>query len=230
VGDSAIQQQAQSDAKEELTSLLPRIPAAGVALQIDGVTISTELLGVRRPMNPGKHRVEARRGDARALADVQLAEKDHQRVVLRLLPPASGTESAAPAASAGPATADNPGVLLPSAAATPDLPEPQRSEKAWVTPVAISVLAIGGASLAASGMAALVAQGKCAGGRCASVSDQELYDPLRTVSSVTFWVGAVLAAGGVATWILAPRIRTGEKANSVSFNITPFAVDVRGAL
>ena len=229
VGDAAAQRQAQKDAGDELTALSSRIPAitieldgtdaVGVVLHLDGVVISPDLLGVRRPVNPGKHRVEASRGSARAQADVQLAEKEHQRVALRLVEPAS-TSAAAPAA-----TTTKPAVLSPPSAASTE----REDVAAWVSPVAISAVALGGASLAASGITALLAQGKCAGGGCASKSDQATYDPLRAVSSVTFWAGAALAVGGVATWFLAPRSDMSDKTRAFRLNITPLGVDVRRA-
>jgi hypothetical protein len=235
VGDAATQRQAQKDASDELAALSPRIPGItielegtevdGVVLQLDGVSISTELLGVRRPVNPGKRRVEASRGRARAQAEVQLAEKEHRRVVLRLVEPALSS-AAAPAAVTASPTSTPVAVLQPSAAS--ERAGAQEGDPAWVATVAISAVALGGASLAASGITALIALRKCKGGDCASESDQETYDPLRTVSSVTFWTGAALAVGGVATWFLAPHSDSAREPQSVRLNVSPLGVDVRG--
>ena len=117
----------------------------------------------------------------------------------------------------------------PLSAAT-EQPGPRDSAVSPVRPLAIAALALGGAGLAASGVTALLAQGKCSGGRCASKSDQAAYHPLRTGSSVTFWAGAALAVGGLAAWLAAPGVRGAEKTEPLSWGVTPFGVDVRGTL
>lgn len=109
VGDSAMQQQAQKEAAEELASLTPRIPAltieleggdgAGISLTLDGAALSSELFGVRIPVNPGQHRIVATRGGQRAEAEVRVAEREHKRVPLRFaaMAAAAVTEAAKPA-------------------------------------------------------------------------------------------------------------------------------------
>jgi len=93
VGDRSMQKQAQQEAAQELDELRRRIPtlmnqvdvdAAQVALTLDGVMISTEFVGVRRPTNPGTHRLVAMRGAERREEQVQLAEKEHKVVLLQL--------------------------------------------------------------------------------------------------------------------------------------------------
>lgn len=215
VGDSAAQKQAQQDAAKDLAELRPRIPtltiqlnvpASKVALSIDGVAISSELVGVKRPTNPGTHRVVATLGAERREAQVQLAEHDDETVLLQL----PSQDSVAP--------------LQPTAARTA-----RRAGASTIyLPVAITAIALGGAGLATGGISALVANGKCSGGICKTPSEKSSYDTLRTVSSISFWAGAVLAAGGVATWLLAPK-RSEEPQAGLRWDIGPTGVAVGGA-
>jgi tetratricopeptide (TPR) repeat protein len=128
---------AVSDAQKELQQLEPKVPslridvvpadAKGLQLKVDGDVISSVVIGINRPTNPGKHTVEAAAPnfDA-ATASVDLVVGGKQTVALQMQPrpgapgpvpalvaggPASGTTPAAgveaggggtPAAGAGP--------------------------------------------------------------------------------------------------------------------------------
>jgi hypothetical protein len=91
-GNTAIQKQAQADASSDLDALIPRIPSVVIqldgvqpgefALSVDGRPVSSALVGERRPVDPGKHVLEAHQGDRRATAEVALAEGETKTVAL----------------------------------------------------------------------------------------------------------------------------------------------------
>jgi len=107
---------AQDDAKEDLQKLESRLPyvtinvegggAARVAVTEDGRRVPDALIGVPRPINPGKHQYEALAEGLRGAGAVDLKEGERQNVVLKL-EAASGV--AAPAAAAGGEGAGQPG-------------------------------------------------------------------------------------------------------------------------
>jgi hypothetical protein len=107
---------AQDDAKEELQKLEARLPyvtinvdgggAARVAVTEDGRRIPDALVGVPRPVNPGKHQYEGVAEGLRGTAAVELKEGERQNVVLKL-EPAAGV--AAPAAGGAGEAAGQPG-------------------------------------------------------------------------------------------------------------------------
>jgi hypothetical protein len=198
-GDGEVQRQAQADAARELELLVSRIP--GVTLQIeggglpddqvtlDGTPLALELIGENRPVNPGRHRLEARRGDALAEAEVSVAEGEKKTVVLRFegaaaIPPSSSRATAAPATRAAPK------------------PGSTRRTLGFVA------LAAGGVGLGVGAVTGFLAMGKhgeiednprCVSDRCAT-SEQGLvdsYSSLRSFSTVGFVAGGVLAATGV---------------------------------
>lgn len=108
---------AVTDAHKELPLLEPKIPslkidvqpadAAGLQLKVDGESVSTVVIGINRPMNPGKHLVEASANayePASATVDVPQASK--QAVTLRLkAKPASAIVSDPPPDATGGASA-----------------------------------------------------------------------------------------------------------------------------
>jgi hypothetical protein len=203
-GDVEVQKQAQADAARELEALVPRIPGITLKLEggvspddqltLDGVPLATELVGENRPVNPGRHRLEARRGDALAEAEVSVAEGEKKTVVLRFKnapsspSPSSGSEvPASPVASTSPA-ADKPG-------------SPGRT-------LGFVALAAGGVGLGVGAVTGLMAKGKygeiesnprCEGDACAPSEEGlvDSYSSLRTFSTVGFVAGGVLAATGV---------------------------------
>lgn len=233
VGDTDLQQKAQKEAAAELEALEQRLPAitiqlvgttaSGVTLRVDDSEVPIDLLGVRRPINPGTHIVAATRGSDRGEAPVQISEKEHKTVELRL----SDTQPIAAAPVVQPAVDSEPPNLLPANSSASDPSIVSDASPLPLRPIAIGALVTGGAGLLTSGVTALLAQGKCSGGRCATESDQATYDPLRTVSSVAFWAGAALAVAGATTWLLAPLQ---ERQSTVSVAVSPFGVYVSGAL
>lgn len=110
---------AQEDGRKELPLVEPRVPKLRVllvpkevaepTLSIDGAQVSSAIVGVERPINPGKHHVEvSAKGYASASADVEVAEKESRDVTVKL--------ETAPVAATGPgaATTGAPAAKKPS--------------------------------------------------------------------------------------------------------------------
>ncbi|MCC6213878.1 MAG: PEGA domain-containing protein [Polyangiaceae bacterium] len=117
-GASQAFEDAVAAAGPELKAVEPRVPAVtvvvapakteGVALRIDGAAVSAAAIGVERPINPGRHVVEASApGHRSARAEVELRAGQKQRVELKLVPearaggPAPGQAGATGAAKGG---------------------------------------------------------------------------------------------------------------------------------
>ncbi len=114
---------AQEQAKQELAVLEPRIPsvevkvsdpnAADLAVYVDGAPMPTALIGVARPIDPGKHSFRAESTDF--ISDektLQVAERSKLAVLLELKPRPGGPKPKAPGAKTGSAPADDaPGAL-----------------------------------------------------------------------------------------------------------------------
>ena len=90
--------QAQDDGQKELTALRPRIPTLRVTVTPDAKTLSqlivksngnpypNELLGIPRPLNPGKYKLTAwAAGYKEATAEVDVAEASPKVVELKLV-------------------------------------------------------------------------------------------------------------------------------------------------
>jgi hypothetical protein len=95
-GALPVMRKAQATAVAEREKLLPTLPTLEVRLEGpsgDGVEVSVDarpilpaLLGEKRPVDPGKHRLDARRADTTVSRDVSIALGDAARVVLTLPP------------------------------------------------------------------------------------------------------------------------------------------------
>ena len=112
------QQQAQADAEKELGELQPRIPklritvegAAGkdIELTVDEAKMSTVLLGIEIPANPGRRHIVGKRGVEVVKQTVEIAEGERKETVLRfstVMPSIAQAPIAAQAVPAPPATA-----------------------------------------------------------------------------------------------------------------------------
>jgi len=127
---------AVTDAQKELQQLEPKIPslridvvpadAKGLQLKVDGEVVSSVIVGINRPTNPGKHTVEAAAANYdTATASVDLAPGAKQTLKLQMHSspgapaPVGPTSAAAPppnsTASAEPKTVEAPPQSGPSA-------------------------------------------------------------------------------------------------------------------
>lgn len=91
-GASAAQKSAQTEAEKARTALMPRIPSVELALDppapdaqvmLDGKSVPAAMVGIKRPIDPGKHNVSVSRGGASATQDFSLKEAESVRVVLK---------------------------------------------------------------------------------------------------------------------------------------------------
>jgi len=227
-GDTAVQTQAQRDAAAERAALLARIPklviriegasASEVSVTLDGQPVPNTLLGERRPVNPGEHSLDARRGGESTQAEVTAAEGEEREVVLRFgggkaLAPTETpvisretTPSGAPAAANGSA----------------------RRTLAWV---AVGAGGLGIAIGSVTGAMVLSKQGQikdsgaCRDYHCLSSMEDTVssYNSLRTVSTVSFVAGGVFAAAGAVLLITTPSSRT-----SVTVGFSPGMATLSG--
>lgn len=218
-GERAVQEQARADAATELEQLSPQIPNVIVkivgsdpeqtTITIDGVPLSTALLGEKRPANPGKHQIKASYGDQSASGELQLVAGQTKTLTLHFGAAATGQatgtteESTAPPSSAPPSTAPAVDNATAKSGST-------RRTLGFVT------IAVGGAGLVLGGVTGGLALSKkssiddnprCAGNKCApsEASLVSSYQTLRTLSTVGFVAGAVVLAGGVVLLVTAPK-------------------------
>jgi hypothetical protein len=92
----AVMRKAQAEALAERDKLLPTIPSldvtiegptgAGVTVIIDAKAVPPALLGQKRPVDPGTHRVEAKRADTTVAREVTLKLAEAGEVTLKLPP------------------------------------------------------------------------------------------------------------------------------------------------
>ncbi len=211
-GDAAIQKKAIEEAKSELAALRPSIPTlkirvigappAEVQVTIDGASVATALLASGRLVNPGNHEVVGVRAGQRVRASATLSEGQTQQLELRFgsVETAPAVEpTVSPSAPAASAPADR----APAAS-------PGGARRKW----AVVALAAGGAGLAVGGVTGFLAlgkrkelddSGKCTDGCPTSLSaDVNQLNTYRTVSTVAFIAGGVLAATGITLWVTAP--------------------------
>jgi hypothetical protein len=87
---------AVESARAELAAVKARVPTLrldtqpppsaleGLQVQVNGVRLPNDLLGVARPMNPGTYRIEATAGSLHGTADVELKERNATALQLHL--------------------------------------------------------------------------------------------------------------------------------------------------
>ncbi|HEX2870310.1 MAG TPA: hypothetical protein VHP33_03625 [Polyangiaceae bacterium] len=200
-GDAGVQEQAKRDAEKELGELSPRIPSlviavsgvgdASVTVTLDGAAIPSDLLGEDRPVNPGPHRLVAKRGADERSLEVTLAEGERKPASLDF-----GSAAPTPASATGAPTSDS----SPSTASS--------SSGGGNKTLAFVALGAGAAGLVVGGVTGGLALSKksklddddaCRAGQCtyAVESDVKSLRTFRTVSTIGFIAGGVLAATGV---------------------------------
>jgi hypothetical protein len=229
-GDKTVQEQAKLEAQAESEQLLSRIPSllisvpgatAGLRITVDGKELPQLLLGEARPTNPGQHRVVAQRGAEQASEAVTLAEGERRRLELKLAAAPDPIPSPSP-------TADG------TAAAAPGRPSNTARTLGMVAVVA------GGAGLVTGGVTGFIALGKkqalddderCMSGEClySAEADVRSLRTFRTISTVGFVAGGVLAAAGVTLLLTAPRGKSSDQSARVSLTVGPANLSLEGA-
>ncbi len=237
-GDAAVQKKAQQDAQTELEATQALIPtvlirvqnadAVSITLTIDGVSVSSQMIGEATPVNPGRHHIEAVSGKRKATTDITSTERQQEEAVLVF------SKEGAPAVG----EATPPEASAASVEATPNAPPGESSSSSPRSPqrlVGFVALGVGGAGLVLGGITGVVALSKksdldknpqCADDhRCPASANSEVssYNTMRTVSSVGFIAGGVLAATGLVLVLTAPH-----QESTVSFMVSPSSVAFRG--
>lgn len=201
---------ALADAKEEIEAIPPRLPWITITVEgptepgvtIDGVPIAAASLGVKRPIDPGRHEIRALgAGYYTAKKWVTLKEGESLNVAFEL-------EEAPPDAPPK-REEDSKGQVVVTFA-----------EPAWRKPAMISAFAIGGAGLAlgsVTGILALTKHGKlstdCARGVCGpgQKADLDNYHTFGQLATIGFVVAGVGAATGTLLLFMRPQPQEEEE-------------------
>jgi hypothetical protein len=200
--------EAQALAASERDKLVPRIPgivielsstSEGASVTIDGKPLPSALLGEKRLVDPGEHRVEGRLGEQAQTRSFMASEGQTSRIVLQFV-------ERAPTPS------------VPAVRARSNVSEPDRSTQRGGVQrtLGIVVAGVGAVGLAAGGVTALVMSGKRSDleEKCgaelecprAAWSDADSYNGLRPVSGATLIGGAVCLIAGGVLYFTAPRV------------------------
>jgi hypothetical protein len=195
--------QALADAKAEIVAIPPRLPWVTITVTgpsdptvtIDGVTISSASLGVKRPADPGKHEIRASaKGYYTAKKSVVLNEGESVNIAFDL-------EDAPPDAPPEPEEV------------APVQQTEAPVEPAWRQPAIISAFAVGGAGLALGSVTGILAIRKharlsttCSEGTCYREQGDDLdsYHTLGKLSTIGFVAGGIGAATGVVLLLVKP--------------------------
>lgn len=157
---SAAQKSAQSEAEKARTALMPRIPSVELTLDppapqarvtLDNKPVPPAMVGIKRPIDPGKHTVSVARGSESATQEFTLEEAASVRVVLKA-PGKSGAAYYPPPPMAGPP----PGmVMYPPGSVPPPPLMKRRSTGLFVTGIVFiplgSIVTLGGTFLLVAG-------------------------------------------------------------------------------
>jgi hypothetical protein len=187
-----VMRKAQAEAVAEREKLLPTIPSLEVRLEGpkgDGVEVSVDskpllpgLLGEKRPVNPGRYKVEAKRADTSVAEEVTVVAGAPARVVLKLPP-------------------------LPP---PPEARMPALRKAGWasigVAGAGVVTGSVAGLVALAKGQSLLL---KCQNHVCTNPADfagTASYDAARAASTAGFVIGALGLAAGIPILVVSPRV------------------------
>jgi hypothetical protein len=220
---------AHAEARKELADLEPRIPTLKVVVSggqapvtIDGTRMSDALIGVERPINPGRHELRATgKGMASKLVVANVGESAHE-VVQLVLEPTSGHPTA-PAESGAPA----------SPASSPSPTDEPRTGGSRA--LAYASWGVGAAGLAFGAAMMFVNRGKrddadaiCQGGPCPASrrSAVESLDADANQAATLSWVGLGVGVVGLAAGTVLFIVRGGTSATETQHTAGDFSVNV----
>jgi len=211
-GDLAAQEAARTEADEAYHAIKPRIPLltvriegsapSEVELTVGGRPILADFIGEPLAVDPGEVLVVGTRGDQVQKATVKLGEGQIGAVTL------SFGSTASP--QAGPAEPD--GAAAPPQEAPPQDAGPTSKGPGWQRAAGWTGVGLGGAGIILGGVTGGILLSKWSELDCGQASqmcnangDQTAgLNSLRTVSTIGFIAGGVLAAAGVTLLITAP--------------------------
>jgi len=210
---------AQRDATDERTQLLPRIPSVRVLLDgadasevfvsLNGQLLQAALLGVKRPVDPGKLSVKGVRGEQVVEANVVLAEGASQDVTL---------------------TFSKLSHVTPSAAAPQEPPvnsaPPKLSSRGPDHTLSYVAFGVGGAALITGGIFGGLALSQksdldaaCPDRKCGPEfhSDNDGYETKKLISGIGLVAGAAFVGAGVVLWFTAEAPKNSAQARLGAF-------------
>ena len=219
------QEDAQRDAEKERIELLPRIPrlkinikGAGpndVNVSIDGAAVPQALLDTEQLVDPGQRQVEGLRGTDVVKQGVSVKESEHAQVTLIFATAGAAATTSVASVPNQPKKPDQSSAGIPPTAPSTPVDHQKGGSQAVLGWVSVGV---GGAGLVVGAVSGLLASSKrsslldsktcsadglhCSPGQS---SDVNAYNSLRTVSTVGFIAGGVLAAAGVTLLLTTPK-------------------------
>ena len=219
---STASKKAVRDAQRELEALSLRVPSVIIRVKgsdaarvtLDGVEVRSAALGVKRPVDPGKHLITASAaGLATREITVTLAEGKSESVTLELKPRPTEAPPAVVVALTAPAMTP-PDPIPPE---TGPIPAPGSTRRA----LSFVALGLGGAGLLVGGITGGIALSEhgeiadsCAEGHCSLPQQSTLqpkidaYETMGAASTIGFIAGGALAATGVILILTTPGAKT----------------------
>ncbi len=248
------QTEAQRDAEKERADLLPRIPRLTIVIHgaqpteveviLDGNAVPAALLDAEQLGDPGTHTVRGTRGAEAVTESISVKEGQHATVTLRF---AQKSAAVPPFVSTVPNQQNNAQPLKPGAPAPSNAsrmgnaaPQPAATSSKGSTQKTVGWIGIGmgGAGLIVGGITGLMAISKrnslndshlCSSDlkHCAPEASGRVdsYDGLRTVSTIGFYAGGVLAVTGVTLLLTSPKQ---ESRANVGLSLSPNGASLTG--
>lgn len=200
---------------------------------IDGNPVPVVALGLKRPVDPGEHKVHAEApGYKPADATFSVTEGGNAEAKLKLEKDPNAVVAPPPGGGTTPAGGTNPG---DPGGGSMSADTKSGSNKT----LAIVALGVGGVGLVAGAVTGLIAMGKasdldgkCPGGTCPDASLQSDIDSYKTmglISTIGFVVGVVGVGAGVVLWVTSPKESAAAKGSryaTVPVNTKPEGVKV----
>lgn len=199
---------AQAEALKEREELLPLVPSIsievrgpqgdGILVFIDGEQIPTALIGQTRPIDPGPHDVEVRRGDTKVTRKIDPQVKSSEKLVFEL-----------------------PALPKPK----PPEPDPVWRTIAWV---GIGVGGAGAVTFGVAGILAvqkereLLGGEKCPNRECppAYHADVDRFETMKVVTTVGLVAGVAGLAVGVPLLIASPKKKPTKDESKAASSVT----------
>jgi hypothetical protein len=228
---------AVSDAQKELDALALRLPSVVINVKgndaprvtLDGIEVRVASLGVKRPVDPGKHTITASAtGFASSEVTVNLTEGKSESVTLELTPrqaeppPIVAIAPAAKPPTAAPLPSPAPPTPAPVAQAQPEPASDQIKENGSTRKtIGFVAIGVGAAGLLVGGITGGLALSKhsdieksCPEGHCPAGQEAafhsaiDSYNAMGTISTIGFLAGGALAVTGVVLTLTAPKKTT----------------------
>jgi hypothetical protein len=234
---SGASKKAVQDAQKELDGLTRRIPSVIINVKgndaarvtLDGTEVRSAALGVKRPVDPGKHLITASAtGFDASEVTMSIAEGKTESLTLELKPRSA---EPLPVVAVAPVARPPTVALVPNPAnpvppmtiPAPTTPEPEQIKAPASTrrTAGFVALGVGGAGLLLGGIAGGLALGKhgdiaksCTDGHCPKGTEDtynpaiDSYGTMGTISTIGFVAGGALAVTGVVLILTAPSGKT----------------------